>query len=217
MSSWHLKLVFVGASIVGFCSPVFAATAEQLVEKAKILEKDGCSAEAITYLDQAIAKGAKRPGVLWLRGYCHQAIGHHQAAIADFSKGLTVVEKQKNNVITKQNLLSSRGASYMALKQDDKALDDFSQSLVLNNALPTIHVSRGNIYLRMKQYQRAIDDYSAALRLRVVLEDKGRVLLSRAKAYEALGKYNMAKIDHRQIKEIEKAFDIDGNISLHKR
>jgi len=105
----------------------------------------------------------------------------------------------------------------MALKQDDKALKDFSQSLVLNNAVPTVHVSRGNVYLRLKQYQKAIDDYSAALRLRVVLEDKGRVLFSRAKAYEALGKYNMAKIDRLQVKEIEKEYDIDANISLHKR
>jgi len=58
---WLWKLVFVGASIACFCLPAFAATAEQLLEHAKILEKEGCSAEAISYLDQAIAKGLKRP------------------------------------------------------------------------------------------------------------------------------------------------------------
>lgn len=218
MSLWRLNLFFLCACIASFCSPVFAATAEQLMEKAKNLEANGNAAEAIDCLDQAIAKGgAKRPGVFWLRGFCHQAMRQHQEAIVDFNKALKLCEQQKKLLPMADKVYFSRGSSYMALKQDSKALDDFNQLMTLNKAMPQAYVSRGNIYMRLKQYQKAIDDYSKALRLRVVMEDRGRVLLSRAKAYEALGKYNMAKMDRLKLKELEKDFDLDGGISLHKR
>jgi len=55
----------------------------------------------------------------------------------------------------------------------------------------------------------AVDDYSSALRVRVVIENKGRILLNRALAYEKLGKPHMAQMDRLKVRQIAQDCDLE--------
>ena len=105
--------------------------------------------------------------------------------------------------------LPSKARSEAALGHDDQAIADYTRAIELKSRNAQVFASRGDLYLKQKKYQMAVDDYSSALRVRVVIENKGRILLNRALAYEKLGKPHMAQMDRLKVRQIAQDCDLE--------
>ena len=207
-------LALGGAMVVpeGEAAPVAAenreAMVKQYLQKAHDLEREGRSREAISYLDSAEKLGCDRPMVYWLRGECLQAIKMHEQAIVQYKKAMA--RAQALHLPDRLTwYLPSKARSEAALGHDDQAIADYTRAIELKSRNAQVFASRGDLYLKQKKYQMAVDDYSSALRVRVVIENKGRILLNRALAYEKLGKPHMAQMDRLKVRQIAQDCDLE--------
>jgi tetratricopeptide (TPR) repeat protein len=85
-----------------------------------------------------------------------------------------------------------RGAEYLKLGEDDRAIADFDRALALDPNLATAYSDRGIAYRRAGRYELAIADYGQAIRLWPNWHDW---YLNRGVSYEALGRHDEAIAD----------------------
>ncbi|MCX5751991.1 MAG: tetratricopeptide repeat protein [Candidatus Saganbacteria bacterium] len=91
-------------------------------------------------------------------GNVYQKTGNYQQAINEYSEALKIApEKRVLSLV-----LQERGHSYLSLNNDDKAMQDFNDSIKTRpNAFA--YEGRADLYVKHGKYDQAIDDYSKAI------------------------------------------------------
>jgi tetratricopeptide (TPR) repeat protein len=93
-----------------------------------------------------------------------------------------------------------RGAAYMALNQNDKAIEDFKKVIEIRPKDADAYIRIGNVYdYNLEFYAKAIEEYSKAIKLEPSNVDAYEV---RGHAYASLAKFKNA------IKDYDKVIDI---------
>jgi tetratricopeptide (TPR) repeat protein len=87
---------------------------------------------------------------------------------------------------------NNRGNGYAAKGDYDRAIQDFDQSIKLNQTYPKPYNNRGVAYLRKGEYDAAIKDFDEAIRLNA---DYGEAFANRAGAYLKKKQYDLAARD----------------------
>lgn len=97
------------------------------------------------------------------------------------------------------------GIAQMELGHFKEALSACEQALRVESTYIPPYLTMGDIYTKLRQYNKAIDNYSMYIS---GYPDLPQTYLSRAKAYEALGKSELAKRDHSRALQAEKQVDL---------
>src|SRR5262249_29672215 len=87
---------------------------------------------------------------------------------------------------------NNRGNAYVAKKDYDRAIEDFDQSIKLNQTYTKAFNNRGVAYLRKGQYDIAIGAFDNAIKLK---PDYGEAFANRAEAYLKKNEYDRAARD----------------------
>jgi tetratricopeptide (TPR) repeat protein len=163
------------------------------------LYNEGKKDEAINYASDLLKKAPKNTTLLWYRGFYYNRMNKYYLAIEDLTKGL-----EQNVDTLKHILLRERGLSYSKLKQYDRAILDYNESISLNAKNPNSYLERGDMYLSMSKTDNAIEDYSSA----IALSPESYVLAYRArsKAYSSKGDYESA------VKDLKKCLSINPKL-----
>ncbi|WP_417748963.1 tetratricopeptide repeat protein [Rosistilla oblonga] len=103
---------------------------------------------------------------------------------------------QKNP--TDGRLFTLRASAWWALKQHQKALDDFDRAIKLGYDAPHAYSSRGMFHAAMGDFDEAIQDYTTALKRDKEKEDFSP-LLNRAAVYMTLQKFPDAIADYDEV------------------
>ncbi len=102
---------------------------------------------------------------------------------------------------------STRAWAYFKAGKAQLALTDYNKALELKPGDAHNLSMRGSLFAKLKQYQRAIDDFTAVIAKKPIDRYGKSILRERAKAYEALKKYELA------IADLTKAVSIDPKAS----
>lgn len=105
------------------------------------------------------------------------------------------------------------GIAQMELGHYKEALSDCEQALRLESTYIPPYLTMGDIYAKLHQYSKAIDNYSMYIS---GYPDLPQTYLSRAKAYEALGKTALAKRDQSLARQAEKKVDLQVDRLLNQ-
>jgi tetratricopeptide (TPR) repeat protein len=141
-------------------------------------------------VDQMLRINPENPISFRFRGFIESLEGHHELAIAEFTKFLSV---DSTNI----DVMASRAASYESLGKRDEALKDLHKIIKKNPANWTIHERIVNNYLILEDTIKAfefLDTYAV---------DNHGIILAGLKKLEilmALEKWNVAE---KQIQTIE--------------
>lgn len=93
---------------------------------------------------------------------------------------------------TNANAYYNRGLVYHDLNMDDKAFDDYSNTIQYNPSYHQAYLNRGNIYRRRGDYDSAIEDYNRAIE---IFPQFGFAYWNRGIAYDYAGNYDQALAD----------------------
>lgn len=89
-----------------------------------------------------------------------------------------------------------RGLAYLGLNDQDRAIDDFSNALELDDKNQEAALNRGGVYLNRKQYARAHDDFSMVIKLNPLSIE---AYLGRSRAFQEEGDHDRAIADLAKI------------------
>lgn len=137
------------------------------------------------------------------RGYLIRARGQvelskFKEAKDDFSKAIQL----NRDPATTWILYEFRAKTCLLLNDEKSAFSDFTNSIRSSpkgNYGPYFH--RGNILLKQRKYKEAIEDYTNALKYRPADENIERIYSERARAYEGIGRKDLAAKDREKIKK----------------
>ncbi|MBN2274972.1 MAG: tetratricopeptide repeat protein [Bacteroidales bacterium] len=116
--------------------------------------------EALRYADEALKKDSRNPDFLYLRGIINNSLGKYNKALDDFTDAF---KSASNDDYYK--LFLNRGVAYFNLFEYDAALEDFNQSIELNDTVASAYHSRAMLNYEMKDYAAAVDDFNKVLKL----------------------------------------------------
>jgi serine/threonine protein kinase/lipoprotein NlpI len=137
----------------------------------------GRYAEAAAELDRAVVLNPRHYWSWALRGLCHQHLGEHTLAVADYSQCLG----QAPEAWVHWN----RGVAFYALGQRAEAVRDSDAALRLDPSLEAARWNRGLALLEMGRYAEALADFRAA---REAVPDEALRSLHEGIALEGLGR-----------------------------
>jgi len=120
--------------------------------------------------DGAIAEFTKlindnpSPGPYYLRGCCYYHKKDNGRAIADFNNALSAPNAVGFDY---SNVFHNRGLSFLAMQEDQRAIDDFTKALELGikHSVPDIYYFRGMCYFYIKKLAFAANDWRKAVSL----------------------------------------------------
>jgi len=134
------------------------------------------------------------------RSRCYFELGNLPAAIADIT---TAISFETTNLFYKADLLTERSTFYLKDGKSEKALADLTAAIALTPKQWIRYEQRGEVYAILHQYQKAVDDYNTAFK--VVKVDRAGKLYGlyglRARAYEKLGRKDLAAADYKKASE----------------
>jgi tetratricopeptide (TPR) repeat protein len=110
------------------------------------------------------------------RGLIHLRLGEHKEAIEDFSSAIKYAsDALKDQLNTEVLIFNLRGKEYTELKDYDKAIEDFSESLSLKPNHDETLLLRGKAYYLAGEKDKAKADIEENLnRKRIVAEENNR-------------------------------------------
>ncbi|HDH11932.1 MAG TPA: tetratricopeptide repeat protein [Nitrospirae bacterium] len=103
--------------------------------------------------------------------------GRHKESIDAFTESITAGGKS-------EIVFLSRGVAYLKTEQTEKAIEDFSRVIDLNNRNMRAHYYRGITYLIKENHEKAISDLDRAIELK---PDHGPAFFARGTAYAQTG------------------------------
>ena len=110
------------------------------------------------------AFAAMSPKQYWEKGTGYAENKLYIDAVQNFTQAIRT-NKGEIAIEDVARIFNSRGIAYQGLNEPDKAIDDFSNALELDDKNPDIFLNRANAFLGRKQYERARDDFSMAIKL----------------------------------------------------
>ncbi|MBY0526880.1 MAG: tetratricopeptide repeat protein [Gemmataceae bacterium] len=158
--------------------------AVELFERGKALTDEGAYADAIVVFTQALALTADAEIHLH-RGRCHDRLGQHDQAIADFTEAIRI---RPDYALA----YHFRGVSHGKKDAPDKALADYDVTLRLDPRNAGCLNNRGTLFLTRDEFDRALADLDACLDINPEFD---LALLNRANAHLHLGNYERAFAD----------------------
>lgn len=152
------------------------------------------------------AAAAMGPVQYWMAGTRYAENKLYIDAIANFTQAIRT-NKGEISVEDIARVFNSRGLAYQELDEQEKAIDDFSNAMRLDDRNPDFILNRGRLYLRMKQYDRSQEDFSAILALdrrnAAAYAGRGRVLLETGVFDQAATDYEKAlSVDPRNLSSL---------------
>jgi tetratricopeptide (TPR) repeat protein len=154
----------------------------------------------------AFAAPAMSPKQYWEKGTGYAENKLYIDAVQNFTQAIRT-NKGEISMEDVARIFNSRGIAYQGLNDPDKAIDDFSNALELDDKNPEFSMNRANAFLVRKQYERARDDFSSAIKL---TPRNAAAYAGRARANQDAGATDLALADYRKILELE-----PRNISAH--
>jgi len=97
-------------------------------------------------------------------------------------------------------IFNSRGMAYLSLNDQDRAIDDFSNALELDEKNQEATLNRGGVFLNRKQYGRAQDDFSTVIKLN---PRSAAAYTGRSRAFQEAGDHDKAIADLTKLLELE--------------
>src|SRR5262249_16028926 len=116
--------------------------------------RGGRHADAVDELDRTLALNPRHYWSWCLRGLCHQNLGAHALAVADFTYSLG----QRAEPWPYLN----RGYSFYVAGQRGMAVRDYDEALRLDPSLTMALWDRGIVRLEQARYDEALADFRAA-------------------------------------------------------
>ncbi|MFN4258049.1 MAG: tetratricopeptide repeat protein [Gemmataceae bacterium] len=124
---------------------LLTADVDDLLKQARAALQQGKAQEALTLLNQAIARDADNPQAYLLRGIVHEAQEEHDKAVADFSKTIQLDPKAAD-------AYNRRGSEQFKLGKIKESIDDFDQFLALRPQEAPAHWKRGISYFYVRRF-----------------------------------------------------------------
>jgi tetratricopeptide (TPR) repeat protein len=127
------------------------------------------------------------------RGVFHSRLGEHKEAIEDFSNAIKYAsDALRDRLYTEVLILNLRGKEYTELKDYDKAIDDFSETLHLKQEYDDAYLTRKKEIMELKDDDKLVDEFYESLRS---FSNHDETLLLRGKSYYLAGEKDKAKAD----------------------
>ena len=152
---------------------------------------DGKLDEAIPLCTQEIALSPKSADGYNTRGVAYYLKQDYDAAIADYSKAISLDPKGKPNFYT------NRGMAYAGKGLFDPAIIDFDQAIAMDPKDFLAYSGRGRAYAGKGDLDRAIAEYTRSLGLDPFPHKSGITYVDRGDAYLAKEKYELALLDYQ--------------------
>jgi len=128
-----------------------------------------------------------------LRANVLQLMGRNEEALEDLA---ACVKHNPNNT----HAMTSRATLLAQMGRNQEALDQISKVMATDQYDDDAFRLRGDIYFNLKQYDRAVTDYSKAIKMSPEYARAGYE--ARSRAYEKLGKLDLAKQDKLEASKI---------------
>jgi len=152
---------------------------------------DGKYDEAIPLCTQEIALSPTSAERYNTRGVAYYLKQDYDAAIADYSKAISLDPKGKPNFYT------NRGMAYAGKGLFDPAIIDFDQAIAMDPKDFLAYSGRGRAYAGKGDLDRAIAEYTRSLGLDPFPHKSGITYVDRGDAYLAKEKYELALLDYQ--------------------
>jgi tetratricopeptide (TPR) repeat protein len=147
----------------------------------------------------AFAAPATSPKQYWEKGTGYAENRLYIDAVQNFTLAIRT-NKGEIAIADVARIFNSRGLAYQGLNETDKAIDDFSNALELDDKNPEFSLNRAAAFLGRKQYERARDDYSRVITL---APRNAAAYAGRARANQEAGSPDQAIADYRKLLELE--------------
>ncbi|MEK6743170.1 MAG: tetratricopeptide repeat protein [Nitrospirota bacterium] len=147
----------------------------------------------------AFAAPAMSPKQFWEKGTGYAENKLYVDAVQAFTRAIRT-NKGEIAIEDVARIFNSRGIAYQGMNEPDKAIDDFSNALELDDKNPEFSLNRANAFLGRKQYERARDDFSRAI---VLAPRNAAAYAGRARANQEAGSPDLAIADYRKLLELE--------------
>jgi tetratricopeptide (TPR) repeat protein len=128
--------------------------AQAIIGKSKSMNQLGNSKEAYRILDEAILKQPASAEFYYARGMLNNAKERYSRSLSDFDKALAV----NPNLNPFGNYLN-RGIAYLNLEEQESAIKDLSQAIVIDPKSATAYHSRGLAHYQTGDYKESVEDF----------------------------------------------------------
>lgn len=127
-------------------------------------------------------------------GGCYLASGNKPKAIEEWTIHIKSNPKDDKVLFNRANL-------YRAMHKLPEALADYNKLVAMSPDDEDAHRRRGEVYMDQHDYNKAIEDFTKTIELDK--SNAGSVYVLRAKAYQAIGKPDLAAKDLKLAKEFD--------------
>lgn len=137
-----------------------------------------------------------------VRGLTYKQTQKYALAVQDLTKGLSIdPEKSLRHInYNMDQIYYDRANCYENLHQYNKAIADYDAILKMDDDAEEAFLYRGDCYFKLGNYEKAVADYTETIKHDI--DHLQKPYLCRAKAYEKLGKVNLAKADIAKAKAL---------------
>jgi tetratricopeptide (TPR) repeat protein len=139
------------------------------------------------------------PQEYWKKGQEYADNKLYLDAVDSFTRAIRT-NKGEISIEDVAKIFNSRGLAYQGLNEQDKAIDDFSNAISLDEKNPEFYMNRGLAQGSQRQYERAVEDFSAVIKLN---PQNAAAYANRAKAFLDAGNNDRAIADYQKFLEME--------------
>lgn len=157
-------------------------SSEELTNQGKQKLSKNQFKEAISLFDAAIKEDANNMDAYNARGYAHMALEEYSKANDDFTLAIELYKQTEEDVPDAYKFFYNRGNVRRFLKDNQGAVNDYSQAIQLDSTIYDIYLNRALVNVEVVGLSSALKDFDKAVELsngtdkRVFLH-KARVLM----------------------------------------
>lgn len=156
----------------------------------------------ISYYDGQIKRSPNDRTLYVSRGVRLKETHKYREAIADLTKALSInPEDSRRGNVNLDQIYYERANCYENIGDYPHAIADYSAILKMDADAEEAFLYRGNCNAKIGQWDKAVRDYTECIKANV--EPSPMPFIARAKAYEKLGKADLAKRDYQRAKELQ--------------
>jgi tetratricopeptide (TPR) repeat protein len=145
------------------------------------------------------AHAVMSPQEYWKKGLAYADNRLYLDAVDSFTRAIRT-NKGEISIEDVAKIFNSRGLAFQGLNEPDKAIDDFSNAISLDEKNPEFYMNRGLAQGNQRLYERAVEDFSAVIKLN---PRSAPAYANRAKAFLDAGNYDRAIADYQKFLEME--------------